>query len=140
MSLTEERAATVADVRAARRPSGDTDATYTIGELARDYGVTLRTLRFYEDRRLLNPRRNGSARLYSARDRARLETILRGKQLGFTLTEIQSMIAAEEGGASAPRLVLSPEQIEAQIAHLKKQRTEIDEAIKELEKARRAAA
>ncbi len=138
MILTEESAARDFNGRADHAAPAAA-ATYTIGELARDYGVTLRTLRFYEDRRLLNPRRNGSARIYSARDRARLETILRGKHLGFTLTEIQSMIAAEEH-AGAPVLRLSPAQIETQIEHLRKQRDEIDAAIEELEKARRGAA
>ena len=73
----------------------------TIGEMARAYGVTLRTLRFYEDRNLLRPRRAGNARYYGGVDRARLAMILKGKQLGFTLAEIADLIGAD--GRRAPR-------------------------------------
>ena len=78
--------------------------SYTIGDLAREFGVTLRTLRFYEDRGLLSPRREGTARIYDARDRARLSVILKGKQLGFTLTEIRALLAEERGEAPAANL------------------------------------
>jgi len=111
---------------------------YTIGDLAREFGVTLRTLRFYEDRGLLSPRRDGTARIYDARDRERLSVILKGKQLGFTLTEIRAMLA-EERSADGPamNLKLSLDQIEDQIRHLEQQKAEIEEALEEL-KARRA--
>lgn len=107
--------------------------TYTIGDLAREFGVTLRTLRFYEDRGLLAPRREGMARIYDARDRDRLAVILKGKQLGFTLTEIRAMLAEErrpEG--SILNLKLSAEQIEDQIRHLETQKLEIEQALDEL--------
>lgn len=107
--------------------------TYTIGDLAREFGVTLRTLRFYEDRGLLSPKREGTARIYDARDRARLSVILKGKQLGFTLTEIRAMLAVEERGeAPAADLKMSIAQIDEQIAHLESQKTEIEAAIREL--------
>ena len=73
----------------------DSDRSFTIGDLAREFGVTLRTLRFYEDRGLLSPRRDGTARIYDLRDRDRLSVILKGKQLGFTLTEIRAMLAED---------------------------------------------
>src|SRR5664279_959196 len=60
------------------------DRLHTIGEMARTYGVTLRALRFYEDRGLLKPLRDGTTRYYDAKARARLELILKGKTLGFT--------------------------------------------------------
>ncbi len=111
----------------------DRPKTYTIGDLAREFGVTLRTLRFYEDRGLLSPRREGTARIYDARDRARLSVILKGKQLGFTLTEIRAMVAEERGGENpAANLKLSLPQVEDQIAHLEQQRTEIEQALEEL--------
>ena len=66
----------------------------TISDLARSYGVSLRTLRFYEDRGLLHPRRHGTMRYYGAADRVRLELILKGKRLGFTLSEIQDLISS----------------------------------------------
>src|ERR687889_490046 len=117
---------------AARRV--DRPKTYTIGDLAREFGVTLRTLRFYEDRGLLSPRREGTARIYDARDRARLSVILKGKQLGFTLTEIRAMLAEERSGnGAAMNLKLSLDQIEDQIRHLEQQKIEIEEALAELQ-------
>jgi hypothetical protein len=68
----------------AAAPSRD-ELLFTIGAMARDFGVSLRALRFYEDRGLLHPIRRGSTRLYTVRDREHLELILRGKRLGFTL-------------------------------------------------------
>ena len=106
--------------------------TFTIGDLARDFGVTLRTLRFYEDRGLLSPKRQGAARIYDARDRSRLAVILKGKQLGFTLTEIREMLADEAGEQPAPDLKLSLPQVEDQIAHLQSQKQEIEQALAEL--------
>src|SRR5678810_1193034 len=79
---------------------------FTIGELSREFGVTLRALRFYENKGLISPHRDGLNRLYSQGDRTRLALILKGKKLGFTLGEIRQMIAAEEGDA-ADRSALS---------------------------------
>ena len=105
----------------------------TISQMSRVFGVSLRTLRFYEDRGLIKPRREGNARYYRASDRIRMEMILKGKKLGFTLTEIQDLI----GGKGASETVdledqLNPQQIVTQISHLERQRNEIDEAIERL--------
>lgn len=70
----------------------DTQRIYSIAELAREFEVTARTIRFYEDEGLIKPRRQGTQRLYSAGDRARLGWILRGKRLGFTLAEIKELL------------------------------------------------
>ena len=113
--------------------TGEGAKSYTIGDLAREFGVTLRTLRFYEDRGLLSPRRDGTARIYDARDRDRLSVILKGKQLGFTLTEIRAMVAEERSGnGPALNLKLSLDQIEDQIRHLEQQKVEIEQALAEL--------
>ena len=114
---------------------------FTISDLARDFGVTLRTLRFYESRGLIAPARSGMTRIYSDRDRARLALILKGKQLGFTLVEIRAMLASEEkkgasseeGSAVVGGLQLSKVQIAEQLDLLRSQRKDIDEAIIELE-------
>jgi DNA-binding transcriptional MerR regulator len=83
------------------RSSGSREAdSLTIGELARDSGVTLRALRFYQSKGLLAPRRHGSARLFSLEDRDRLALILQGKRLGFTLTEIREMLSARDRGCA----------------------------------------
>jgi DNA-binding transcriptional MerR regulator len=69
------------------------DQTWSIGELAEEFNTTLRTIRFYEDRGLLTPQRQGTARIFHDRDRVRLQLILRGKRLGFTLDEIAHVLA-----------------------------------------------
>jgi DNA-binding transcriptional MerR regulator len=109
---------------------------FTIGDLARDFNVTLRALRFYESRGLIKPRRSGLTRLYTGRDRARLAVILKGKQLGFTLQEIRSLLANEEAKGGQGELKLSKVQIEEQLTLLVKQRADLDEAIAELHSKR----
>jgi DNA-binding transcriptional MerR regulator len=122
----------------------ETSGGFTISDLARDFGVTLRTLRFYESRGLISPARSGMTRIYSDRDRARLSLILKGKQLGFTLVEIRAMLAnedkkgtSEEGTAVVGGLQLSKVQIAEQLELLRTQRKEIDDAIAELEATQR---
>ncbi|MDQ0349461.1 MerR family transcriptional regulator [Ancylobacter vacuolatus] len=106
---------------------------FTIGDLAREFGVTLRALRFYEDKGLLAPRREGLTRLYSAAERSRLAIILKGKKLGFTLAEIKAMVALREGSAvPAGGLALTAEKCVEQLALLEQQKVEIEEAIGEL--------
>jgi len=67
-------------------------ATYTIGELAREFDLTTRAIRFYEDCGLLTPQRRGRSRIYTARDRTRLKLTLRGKRLGLTLAEVKELV------------------------------------------------
>src|SRR5262249_46815631 len=83
-----ERLADPADVNA-------DEPAYSIGDLARKFDVTLRTLRFYESRGLISPSREGHRRRYGREDADRLTVILKAKKLGFTLTEIREMIAAD---------------------------------------------
>jgi DNA-binding transcriptional MerR regulator len=115
----------------AERPVSN-EPTFTIGDLAREFGVSLRALRFYENKGLLAPQRAGLARLYSAADRQRLVQILKGKKLGFTLTEIRQMIAAEEGQAEGHKLQFDREKCQEQIKLLEKQKVEIEEGLAEL--------
>lgn len=109
----------------------------TIREMARDFQISIRALRFYEDRGLLHPRRESAYRRYDARDRVHLKMILKGKQLGFTLSEIRDIISCqgEDTGTMELEMNLSPEQISAQISHLERQRRQIDAAINTLEHA-----
>ncbi len=108
-------------------------AEFSIGQMSRLYNVTLRTLRFYEDRGLVEPRREGNARFYRPSDRVRIEMILRGKKLGFTLSEISDLIGGK-GATETPELEeqLQPQQIVNQINHLERQRDDIENAIKQL--------
>lgn len=112
---------------------------FTIQEMARDFQVSTRALRFYEDRGLLHPRRESTNRRYDARDRLHLKMILKGRQLGFTLSEIHDILASRGGdsGNTELEMGLLPEQISAQISHLEHQRTQIDAAINTLREARR---
>ena len=77
---------------AAVHTAADSGRSWTIGELADDFQTTLRTIRFYEDRGLLAPERRGQVRVFHERDRVRLQLILRGKRLGFTLDETAAVI------------------------------------------------
>jgi len=75
------------------RPSNTVPvATFTIGELAREFELTTRAIRFYEDSGLLTPQRNGRNRVYTQRDRTRLKLTLRGKRLGLTLAEVKELV------------------------------------------------
>ncbi|MET0597919.1 MAG: MerR family DNA-binding transcriptional regulator [Mesorhizobium sp.] len=104
-----------------------------IGEMAKRHEVTLRTLRFYEDKGLLNPRREGTTRLYTRRDNARLKLILLGRKVGFSLREVKQMIDLyDPAGSNAKQLRLTLEKSEKQLGRLERQRQSLDEAIREL--------
>jgi DNA-binding transcriptional MerR regulator len=100
-----------------RSASESAQSEMTISQMSRLFGVTLRTLRFYEDRGLIRPRREGNARFYRGADRVRMEMILKGKKLGFTLTEIQDLIGGK-GATETPDLEdqLNAQQIVTQIS------------------------
>lgn len=104
-----------------------------IGEMAKMFSVTLRTLRFYEDKGLLSPKRDGSTRLYTRRDRARLKLILLGRKVGFSLRDVkQIMDLYDPKGANTKQLRLMLDKSDKQLGRLQKQRTALDEAITEL--------
>ena len=112
--------------------AGNGTTEYTINELAKEFTLTHRALRFYESRGLLNPRREGRRRLFSQACRDRLALVLKGKKLGFTLTEISEMIEAEAGRGSEHALKLTAEKCAEQIAHFERQIVEAQDALKEL--------
>lgn len=103
---------------------------FKIGDLAREFGVTLRTLRFYEDRGLLSPERRGTTRLYSRRDRARLRLILLAKTLGFSLTEAKQLIEVyHEPDGPRRQLEVALQRFEEQQQVLIDQKRELDASI-----------
>ena len=106
---------------------------FTIGDLAREFSLTPRTLRFYEDRQLLHPRRLGQNRLYSRRDRARLKLILLGKKVGFSLADIKGMLDLYElKDGQVVQLKLALAKFGQQIDMLHRQKEDIEQAIAEL--------
>ncbi len=108
--------------------------TWTITELAEELGVTLRTIRHYEDVGLLSPERRGTARIFHPRDRIRLQLILRGKRLGFSLPEIGTIVNMyDEQPGEAGQLHYLLEQIEVRRAELARLRRDIDETTTELD-------
>lgn len=115
--------------------SNTRETEYSIGELAREYDLTLRTLRFYEDRGLLRPRRVGMQRIYSRRDRARLKLIVMGKRVGFSLQDIGEMLDLYDlKDGQAGQLSVARGRFLEQIAVLKSQKSDIEQAIGELER------
>jgi len=112
------------------------ETVYRIGELAGEFDVTLRALRFYEDKKLLQPRRVGNTRFYSRRDRARLALILMGKRLGFSLQDIAELLVLyDPADGNRRQLRLAAEKGSEQLERLHRERSEIDAAIGELQTA-----
>jgi DNA-binding transcriptional MerR regulator len=114
--------------------SQSAEALFTIGQMAEQYKITLRALRFYESSGLIHPKRRGTTRLYSAVDRQRLEMILRGRQLGFSLAEIHEFIDTPNKVTNAIDLesLLDPEHVVTQLRLLERQRDDLDKTINAL--------
>ncbi len=104
---------------------------WSISEMSRHFGLTLRALRFYESKGLIRPYRFGGARYYTARDRVRVNLILAAKQMGFTLSETAAMLG-RIGDDEAADLPLSAKMVRSQIEFLEGQRTAIDTALGQL--------
>jgi DNA-binding transcriptional MerR regulator len=108
-------------------------AEFSISELAREFAITPRAIRFYEDQGLLAPRRDGQRRIYTPRDRTRLKLTLRGKRLGLTLSEIRELIDMYEPGRDArPQLERFLDVLEAHRASLLQQRADIEAQLAEI--------
>ena len=109
-------------------------AEFSISDLAREFDVTPRAIRFYEDHGLLAPRRDGQRRIYSPRDRTRLKLTLRGKRLGLTLSEIRELIDMYEPGRDArPQLERFLAVLEDHKASLLQQRDDIEAQLSEIQ-------
>lgn len=115
-----------------RRPS----RTYTIRQLCQEFDCTPRALRFYEDKGLLSPAREGLNRIYAARDRARLALILRGKRVGLSLAEMREILDLYElDDGAAQQNAESLRKFREKVVALERQRADLDNSITELHEA-----
>jgi DNA-binding transcriptional MerR regulator len=109
-------------------------AEFSISDLAREFDVTPRAIRFYEDQGLLAPRRDGQRRIYTPRDRTRLKLTLRGKRLGLSLSEIRELIDMYEPGRDErPQLARFLAVLEAHKASLLQQQADLEAQLSELQ-------
>ena len=107
--------------------------TYTISELAKEFGVTTRTIRFYEDQGLISPKREGTARVFSSRDRVRLKLALRGKRLGFSIAEIRELFELYDVSRDEKKqLEEFLSRLDRRRAHLEQQREDIEVMLNEI--------
>lgn len=111
-----------------------TSELFGITELCKEFGITLRALRFYEDKELLTPRRINGARVYTRRDRARLALVLRAKAIGSTLSEIKRHLDlyGDHGEGRAQQLSYVINRTDTAIQELEQKRSKIDETLAEL--------
>jgi DNA-binding transcriptional MerR regulator len=114
----------------------DVEELNRIGELADEFKVTLRTLRFYEDKGLITPKRVGTSRFYGRREKARLRLILLGRDIGFSLEDIREMLNLyEPKSGNQAQLRIAVEKGLMQLERLNEQRNSVDEAISRLNQA-----
>ena len=112
----------------------------TVTELARELGITPRAMRFYETKGLVNPRRAGTTRIYTHRERGRLQLILRGKRLGFSLTDISEYLDLYDADpAQHDQILMLLEKVNTRITALEVQKTDLDATLEELASVRKQA-
>ena len=114
---------------------GTSDNTYSISDLSKEFDITTRSIRFYEDQGLLTPARKGQTRIYSKKDRVRLKLILRGKRLGFTLAETGRLFELYDDKSSVKQLETMLELIAEKQANLAQQMEDIKVVLIELKTA-----
>jgi DNA-binding transcriptional MerR regulator len=118
------------------KPETTAEELFRIGEIANEFDVTLRTLRFYEDKGLIAPKRVGSSRLYGRRERARLRLIILGREIGFSLEDIREMLDLYEPNAgNKAQLRLALEKAGEQLQRLNDQKRAVEEGIARLNDA-----
>ena len=121
------------EATARRLSSDEAPRLYSIGDLATEFSISPRAIRFYEDQGLLRPQRIGGNRVYNHKDRARLILVLRGKRLGFSLADIKEMLDlydVDAGHIEQLRVALAKGR--ERIAELERQQAEVAEALSEL--------
>ncbi len=111
--------------------AGATRNLFTIGEIAREFDFTLRALRFYEEKGLISPRRNGNRRLYSAEDKQRLEIIANGKKVGMPLEDIRDILQAFNTGDDTPMIRVALEKAISRLDALEEEKAQVERYTRE---------
>lgn len=120
------------------RPESDNKDLFAIADLAREFGISTRAIRFYESKGLITPERVGSTRIFRRRDRARLSLILRGKRLGFSLRDISEYLSLYDANRDQ-QVHLLAEKVDERLASLERQMTDLQTTIAELREIRKLA-
>jgi DNA-binding transcriptional MerR regulator len=121
------------DEPAAVKANTPSQPHFTISDLAREFALTTRAIRFYEDEGLITPQRHGRARLYTERERVRVKLILRGKRLGLSLSEIRELFDLYASAPNErPQLAKFVQMLAARRAMLQQQREDIDAVLAEI--------
>jgi len=109
--------------------------TFTISELGNEFGITTRTIRFYEDKQLLSPSRQGNRRVYTRSDRARLKLLLRGKRLGWPLEEIRDVLNMYDEGheGEIQQLEYTCRKVRESRQQLEQQQRDIEASLQDLD-------
>ena len=119
--------------------NGSVDKYYSITELTREFGISTRTLRFYEDEGLIHPERRGRTRLFRPADRRLIQEILRGRRIGFTIAEIREIIQVyKDPPGELGQLQLLMSRVEEKREELRQKRKDIDDTLTELDNVEEA--
>lgn len=122
------------------RPEPENRDLFAIADLAREFGISTRAIRFYEAKGLLSPERVGGTRVFRRRDRARLALILRGKRLGFSLRDISDYLSLYDAHSHTAQVTLLIEMVDQRLALLERQMTDLQTTVAELREIRKLAA
>jgi len=121
------------------RAEADNRDLFAIADLAREFGISTRAIRFYESKGLLSPERVGGTRVFRRRDRARLILILRGKRLGFSLRDISDYLGLYDAQSQAAQVHLLVEMVDQRPALLEQQMSDLQTTVSELREIRKLA-
>jgi DNA-binding transcriptional MerR regulator len=122
------------------RPEPENRDLFAIADLAREFGISTRAIRFYESKGLLNPDRVGGTRVFRRRDRARLILILRGKRLGFSLRDISDYLSLYDAQSQTAQVKLLIDMVDERLNLLEGQMTDLQTTVAELREIRKLAA
>lgn len=121
------------------RPEPENRDLFAIADLAQEFGISTRAIRFYESKGLLNPERVGSTRVFRRRDRARLILILRGKRLGFSLRDISDYLSLYDAQSQTAQVKMLIAKVDERLGLLEAQKNDLETTITELREIRKLA-